>query len=331
MSIERRETGERPQSLPPLPFIYEKVIDPEEAEFKMRRISSVMVNNEPNKAFTDKQILANIEDRKKETEWFYQDYWREKGKASEQIELKVDVNPLTLYNFDKNNSFDDEKLSSLTKAISQLGRHFPEALSQLRWILVDDTQQKSIYGDTQKFPTNGQVVHGTNAFRFFPRGTRIDIRHRIPQASVLEGTFVHETAHLIQRNFYEDWTKKFQWKYCDEFPDDWEYRTPPEGGDRYPFNKLNNEMMPQYQFPLQPESCVNYYAKLSLEEDIAESITAYIYNPDLLQKISPEKFQILGNHDRRKIDGDITTIRIAANAIHMPELKSTTITYYIQE
>lgn len=329
MTYESR--AENIGGLPPLPFIYRQVDIPEEAEFRMRRISSARVVGQPNEPYTNEQIIAQIERRKREQEWFYQDYWREKGLASEQVEIEVDGNPVTLYNFDGANAFDDYKLGSLMDAMKQLGLHFPEALQRLRWVLIDGTQLKSIYGDTQKFPTNGQVVHGTNAFRFFPRGVRTDIPHRIPGANNLEGTFVHETAHLIQANFQDDWRKGFQWGFCDEFPEDWEYRTPPDGDRKFPFHKQNGDMMPQFQYPVQPEQCVNYYAKLSLEEDIAESLTAYVYEPELLQSISPTKFELLAAHDVKRLEIDITARKIEREAISMPELIPTEITYYIQE
>ncbi len=327
MTIESRSVN--PENLPPLPFVYRRVDLPEEAEFRMRRISSARIVGQTNEPYTDERILAQIERRKKEQEWFYQDYWREKGLASEQIEFDADGNPITLYNFDRPNPFGDDRLRSLTNAMKQLGLHFPQALHKLRWILIDDTQQASIYGDIQKFPTNGQVVHGTNAFRFFPRGARIDIPHRIPTANNLEGTFVHETAHLIQDGFRDRWSENFQWDMCDEHLDKFEYRGTPMGGSQYPFNKRTDEMMPQFQFPRQPENCVNYYAKLSLEEDIAESLTAYVYSPDVLQSVSTEKFEILAGHDANRSVVEITARR--ANAVTMPDLGPTEITYFIQE
>lgn len=90
-------------------------------------------------------------------------------------------------------------------------------------------------------------------------------------------------------------------------------------------------MSPQGLFPLQPDSCVNFYARQNMGEDIAESMVAYIYDPDFLKTISPEKFTILERHDANNPRQEVTAQRVPKDEIKLPEVKPELVYYYIKE
>lgn len=324
------ETNETSGTLPPLPFKYERTFDPLLAQYSEWRISPVRIVGQKNQPASDDIILARVKRGREKKDWFFQDYWREKEQPQEELEFDVNGKPITLYNFCKDQLISNEHISRLQQSIKLLSSHFPQALGNIRWILIDDTEQTSLYGNPEKFPLNGQARKEWQMFRFLRRGMQL-MPHRIAKVSNFEGTFVHEASHLIQDDFLKDWFELFQWEWCQDHMDQWEFRTPPDGSKKRLYNKVTRKMAPQAQFPLQPEKCINYYAKLSPEEDICESIVAYIYDPELLKTISPEKFEILAKHDANGPLPPINIQRIPKERIRLPEINPETVYFYIRE
>lgn len=284
------------KTVPPLPFTYQQTPDKEEAEFKEWRVSPVSIVGEPNNPRSEEEIVALIKKQKEDGQWYYSEYWREKGVPSEQIDIKIGDSSITVYNWNKDKPFTDFHIEKIQRVLALLYSHFPQAAQQLKWILIDDDENPSIFGDPEKYPLSGYALTAHSAIRIYPRGTEL-IPHRLATTSNLEGTVAHEAGHLIDDEFEKEWAEKFKWDYCDDHPEDWETRITPDGKQKRYYNRKTGEMAPQGRFSLQPEQCVNYYAKQTPEEDIAESIAAYIYDPDLLRKTSPDKFNILKKHD----------------------------------
>lgn len=321
---------ENSDNLSALPFKYERTEDISRALFVEKRVNPVLLNGKPNLPKTDEDILQDIRDQQENKAWYTNEYWRKKGVPKEQIDFMVGNQPITVYNWNGENLVTDEYAKKIQEALEQLAVHFPQAIDKLRWILMDDVQAPSAFGDSKKYPFNGVSLKDWAAFRFFPRGISL-IPHRIEKTTNVEGTLVHEVSHSIEDNFFEEWKQRYRWEYCVDHIDDWESRLPPEGDVKRWFNKQTGEMAPQSQYPLQPEECVTDYAKLSREEDICDSIVAYIYDPDLLKGISPTKFDILRGHDAKRLKPVVSLKRVAKEDIRLPEIKPETIYYYIKE
>ena len=66
-------------------------------------------------------------------------------------------------------------------------------------------------------------------------------------------------------------------------------------------------------------------------EDIAESMVAYIYDPDLLRAVSEDKYNILSNHDAKGPKPEVGSHRVATEDIRLPEVKPEAVYYYIKE
>ncbi len=329
VSNDLQETG---TVLPSLPFKYERTSDPDIAQFSERRISPVrVVGGQENEPRSDEAILERVRKDREARDWFTEEYWRVKGEPHEQVEFEIDDKNITLYNWNNEASIDEQHIKRLESAILQLVSHFPNALDKIRYILIDDKNDRSAFGDSQKYPFNGEALPQWNAFRFLARGLSLE-PHRISSATNIEGTFVHEASHLNQGDFEGEWVKKNKkWEYCIDHPEEWELRLPPDGEAKKWFNKQTGEMAPQSMFPLQPEECVTYYSKLSPDEDICESVVAYIYDPELLKRVSPDKFSILENKDAKRALPQVTAKKIPSDEIKLPEIKPETVYYYIRE
>lgn len=316
--------------LPPSPFTYEKTLDPKKATYEEWRVSPVSFVGRENKPRTDSEIVSMIREQREQKDWFVNEYWRKKGVPSEQIEVQLGNQHITIYNFNKNKDFTDEHIARTKKVFEELGSRFPQILDSIRWILIDDIPHPSAFGDPEKYPWNGSAKSDWLSFILLPRGLELT-PHRIEKASNFEGTLIHETTHLIAATFEKEWREKFKWDHCGFHSNEWESRYAPDGKWLAFFNRKTGEMAPQWQFPLQPEQCINYYAKQNEAEDICESMVAYIYDPELLKRVSPEKFNILQRHDVQQSKPNVTARRIPKEQVRLPEIKPETVYYFIKE
>lgn len=312
--------------LPPLPFKYEQTHTPNQAAYRGRRIP-LMSPNEPR---TDQEIIEMIKRERETKDWFISEYWRKKGLPEEQIEFQINGQPITLYNWNKDKPFTDEHIQRAQKAFQQLSSRFPQITDQIRWMLIDDDQEASAFGDPKKYPINGHALQNWSAFHLLPRGMEL-MPHRVAKASNFEGTIVHESTHLIEQQFEPEWSKQFKWDFCQDNQDEWEIKPTPDGNQKKWFNKQTGEMSINGYFSLQPDQCVNYYAKQNMDEDICESMVSYVYDPKLLQGVSPDKFGIFQRHDAKQSLPQVASKRMRKEEIRLPEIKEETVHYFIQE
>lgn len=324
-----KEANVAAELLLPLPFTYERTTNPADAQYRTWRVLPVVSEEQTNEPIPDKEIVDGIRKQHEGKQWYTEEYWRKKGVPSEQIEFAINGRQITVYNFNKDKPFTDEHVKRAEKAFQQLAAKFPKILDEIRWILIEDVQPSSYLADDNLYPTNGTLRKEHHAFTFMPRGMEL-IPHRVGAASNFEGTFVHELGHLIQEEFKEEWREKYKWGFCSKNKDDWELRKAPNGENRW-FNKKSGEMAPTGEFALQPEQCVTFYAKQNMGEDIADSLVAYIYDPKLLKRVSPDKFNILQKHDTKQEAPKTSATKVLKEKIKLPDIKPETVYYYIQE
>ncbi|MBI2028690.1 MAG: hypothetical protein HYT07_03735 [Candidatus Levybacteria bacterium] len=324
------ETELANQELAPLPFTYEQTYDQKKAVYEQWRISPVTIKGQENKPRKDQDIIQMVRKERESKDWFLTEYWRKKGQPNEQVEFTIDNSPITLYNWNEEQPFTERHIEEAKKALQELGSRFPQILNNLRWILIEDHQEPSLLGDPNKYPANGNSWSRWKTFRLFPRGMSFE-PHRIQKASNFEGTLTHELTHLIVDGFRKEWNEKFKWELCDSYPNEWELKESPDGKKKVYFHKNTGEMAPQWRFPLQPEQCINYYAKQNTDEDICESMVAYIYDSELLEKASQDKLDILQKHDAKKPKPEVIAQRVAKDQIKLPEIRPETVYYFIKE
>lgn len=324
------ETKTGNQELSPLPFRYARTDDPKKAFSSQWRISPVSFVGKSNEPRTDSEIAEMVKDERERKDWFIVEYWRKKGQPNEQIEFYVGGQPITIYNYNKNKPFTDSHTERMKKTFSELSSRFPKILDEIRWVIIEDAYHASRFGDPDTFPLNGRSAKDWHSFILEARGMELG-PHRVKATSNFEGTLVHETTHLIVDNFQQEWLKISEWPYTFDYPDEFESRPTPDGTRKTLFNKKTGEMVPHPRFPLQPNQCVNYYARIHPDEDICESMVAYIYDPDLLQRISPEKFNILQKHDSHRPKPEVSTVRVPKDQIKLPAIKPETVYYFIKE
>ncbi|MFA4827140.1 MAG: hypothetical protein WC596_02705 [Candidatus Shapirobacteria bacterium] len=317
--------------LPPLPFTYQRTENPDTAEYQEYRISPIHFHSAPkNEPYTDEQIVDTIRQKKINASWFTSEYWRQKGTPQEQIEITVNNQPITIYNYNSEKPLTDEHLKQAQNVFQEMTSRFPQSVAQLRWILIDNVQEPSTYGDPENYPLHGYALERWKAFKFYPKGMEVS-PFRIPATSKFSGVFTHELTHLIQSKFLPEWDNNFQWERSQDHQDQWELRPTPDGTTRKWFNKLTDEMSPQGEYPLQPEQCVTHYSQINSAEDLCESMVAYIFDPEYLKTTSPKKYEILSRHDVKQEKPEVLIRRIHKGEISLPKIEPQTVLYYIQE
>lgn len=227
MEIATNDLGSKTatkEQLPPLPFKYERTHAPEQAAYRERRVSLMSFEGVPNEPKTDQEIIEMIKRKREEKDWFTSEDWRGKGLPEEQIEFQVNGKSITVYNWNKEKPFTDEHIQRAQKAFQELASRFPQITDQIRWVLIDNKQEASAFGDPEKYPVNGHVMRGRGAFQLLPRGMEL-MPHRVAKASNFEGTFVHESTHLIEQEFKPEWKQQFKWEQCIDHKDEWGSKT----------------------------------------------------------------------------------------------------------
>ena len=314
-----------------LPFTYQRVNDPDKADYKKYRKNRIVWEGEEPEKYTDEQIIESVKHEKEFEEWYTSPYWRAKGLPYEQVDLRIgEERKITMYNYDDENELTEEHLESAKRIIEKLSGSFPQVLDIVKNILINDKQDPSIFGDQVKYPLSGLTELGWKIFKMMPNGMSFK-EYRVPGVKHFEGVFMHELTHLLEKDLIKIWKENFTWLSWKDAPEDYEMRRSPDGSNMYPFNKTTGEMLGKYEFPLEADQCLNYYAKLNWQEDSCESMVAYFYNPELLKRISPKKFEILESLDKKSKTHKVNYKRVPGENISLPHIEPQTVTYYIEE
>ncbi len=176
------------------------------------------------------------------------------------------------------------------------------------------------------FPGNGRNISGHDGLwgvEFFNEGMDVDKAHRISSSEDSQeegfvdnfsGTLAHELTHTgtamelfddrnFNREFIMDWREKFGWKYIlpnikNEKTGRWEKSNPVEGWEKNKDGKWQNGdyIVMKEEYTTMPEKCIGnergYAASVDWQEDICDSVAAYLLNPSILNE---EKREFLEN------------------------------------
>jgi len=241
----------------------------------------------------------SLEDVNKSTEvdeskknWFDQSYWKNKDEPKEKRAINVDGEEIGIVNF--NDQIRCEEFEERMRSILEdFVKRFPEAKGKLKWILIRDFQTKPLHDD---FPSNGLTLKSS------PEGTMVleprvfeDISHRIEGVPNLDGTLIHEMGHQVEEVFCPDWVKF--WPMAVDHPENWIFD---KTGKTFPTHRVTGQKAttPEGRFLANQQAVVTEYAKISMNEDICESLVAYVYKPELLKQKSLDRFQTIELHNQ---------------------------------
>lgn len=246
------------------------------------------------------KLLDDVRDQLIRENWWLQEYWQKKGLPKEQINITVNNQSITIYNWrDEKLAFDQiNNIAQILGIFALIANR--EALKKCRYILIDN--ERSIN------PNSGEEINGYNADSYdalllYPRSLD-PIDFRISGVSNLEGTVIHELTHNLVDMIFNEWVNKF----------DWEYLTKPR--------KLPGGMTSSHKIK-RPERLVTDYASTNPSEDICDSMVAALKRPEFLD---PERLDFLQKTLIKTIDitQRFTTKvkRLHGNSITLPSIPS---------
>ena len=191
-------------------------------------------------------------------------------------------------------------------------------MAQYGSIVSRNDPQRTLAG---RFPMNGENLqdskNGKNRVVIYNRGMDTTIPHRVstPDRFVdnFSGTVVHEITHggsfvrifadlARNRQFILEWKKEFGWKSVfanvkNHTTGEWEKsKIPAEGWKKNDggYWQKGEYVVTEEEYTDLPERCIGgskgYAASVGPQEDICDSITAYLLNPDALV---PKKRQFI--------------------------------------
>ena len=260
--------------------IFDKNEDPNSFPIKIanQEIKFSLVSDNEEKSdltiFTDdfnniNQIREKLIEFLQTNNWFFKDYWLNKGKPKEKLLLESDNSNLEIYNY--YNKLSDDQIEELKKVIS-IFTNIKEMkpLSEVKYILIDDLQLKNPYDNEDM---NGYGVNNDAAIKLYPAALN-KLHHRVPNTSNLSGTLIHELAHSLSISIKNKWAKSFSWELLEK-----PIKTK---GGVYKYYKVKS-----------PERCISEYAKFHPHEDLCDSLVAAIMCPNLLDK---ERLKFIKNN-----------------------------------
>jgi len=306
------ESAEPVNELPVLPFEIEFVNNEEDAQYirdKVERIydldGTLLEEREKDKDEISRDV-EEIKELHKEKKWFTADEYRRKI-PNEQVEFFINDKNITFYNFNKEKELSEIHIEKIKNVFKEMTERFPGSLNNIDWVLIDDVQQPSLSGD-EKFPLNGLADKDRRCLKIMPRAMDIDKTHRVEGVLNFEGTLAHEIGHFIEDIFLEEWRKYYQWR-----------------------EKREGEIAPGNKYPVQPDECIDDYAKKDMQEDICDSLVAYIYNPQRLKEISPTKFSIIESIENKEKERlEVSSRRLDKPEIKLPEIKAEIIKVFLR-
>jgi len=154
----------------PLPFTYARVYDQSLAQYKYNRTGIRAAEAPSSLPQSDDTIVGLARETFEKSKWFYSEYWRKKGQPKEQIEFRVGEKTITLYNFNGEIPFTDAHMAKTANVLAEFASKFPQVIDKIDWILIDQLQPPSYYGDSVNYPSNGQTLSDWKIFQLYPRG-----------------------------------------------------------------------------------------------------------------------------------------------------------------
>ncbi len=131
-------------------------------------------------------------------------------------------------------------------------------------------------------PMRGREVIDERRFVVYPPALHAGPCCDAPVARELSWTAIHEATHvMLERLLQTEWSKVFGWRPCKDYQD-YDVRLPGGGvADA---------------FLLEPELCPTVYASYQPDDDLADSVGAFLLAPELL---SPGRRNFLEKHLRQ--------------------------------
>jgi len=229
--------------------------------------------------------LKSYSERGREVSWQDSPYWSDKGNPKEQFDVAFEGRRLEVANF-SDVSLTKDQLEELQRIIAEFSQiKDGEVFDKVKSICVDNLQP--IDPETKEGVNGMGAEKDDGIVKLYPRALK-PISHRVEGVSNFAGTVIHELAHAVETSETQvEWRERFEWLLNSDKIGELRKLGLMEKLKSTPqkdWVNLHPDIWNLVRFwtIMQPERCVTDYAKLSPEDDFAESMVAALRNPDLL-------------------------------------------------
>ena len=203
-------------------------------------------------------------------------YWWLREQPIEQVSITFGNQEVEVYNYYK--ILSDEHIKDIQTALIFFDSLMDEPISDYCKYVVFNN--KSVLNSNTGIITDEKIING-EAYRkgttyedqiwIDPHGFDINEPYRIKGVNnTFQAVFIHELSHILEyylgNDFTDEWCERFGWI------------------DRLAYDK---DKIPA------PETCINEYALNQASDDFAESMVAFLLNPQSLIDVSKEKFDFI--------------------------------------
>ncbi len=249
--------------------------------------------------------------------WWLTDWVETLGDLKEKWELIIGENQtINIYNFFR--PLSESETDQIKKVFHIAQTYLADYIDKIEDIVISPVQ---LNNDKSGQPMNGNWLH-TDPHRAMALYPAIFEQKpwRVSEAtSSFSGILMHELGHTLATGTRNEWAKEFNWRGVSI--EEGERKIHPGGGIIYEICE-------------EPERCVTDYAKSDAYEDLAESFSAYVFDPDILDPRRLEFFKRklpqnkgneksveiqLSSQDEAKLPKlpDRTTYTIAPQLVHV--------------
>lgn len=203
--------------------------------------------------------------------WWLNPEWRKKGPPKERVDLTINDQTFSTFNFGSELSAGEiEALRLMVAVMSQIPNNYT-----FTNILINDEDKTNNYTGQNML---GEGYPEARAFEVSLRARKEQQFRGQPGVSAFLGTVLHESAHSFVNNGYDvstinAWIKELNWRFIPA-----ESTTRTVGG------------FPQSYLPDDPAKCVSEYAAFAPNEDFCESFVAALLFPE---RLDPDRLRFI--------------------------------------
>lgn len=262
-------------------------------------VSALTITIFEDEQLSQEDIEKLVREKISKENWWLQKYWQEKGLPQEQLNVQLGDANIEVYNF---GGFLEQRHIDELKQVMAIFSRIQEGkvFKKINYILVDNARPINPNNDEEY---RGYGARGDKAIKIYPRAVSAE-QFRIQGVSNLEGTLIHEFAHVFGNDteFSNKWRQKFLWK------------------ERAQPKRLSDGSTLVFESE-HPERCVTSYASLDPKEDICDSVVAALEKPELLD---PERLRFLKETLLKDFDiqgvGEPSIARHSGQEIKLPRM-----------
>lgn len=234
--------------------------------------------------------------------WWLTEWSQNLGELKEKWQLNIGENQsIYIYNYFR--PLLAQETDQIASVFGRAQLYLPGYIGRVEDIVISSKDRNN---DKSGQPMNGNWLHTDphRAMALYPAMFEDKTWRVSGKQTSFSGIMMHELGHTVGTEIRNEWARSFNWRGVSIDPSDRKFH--PGGGIIY---EVCDE----------PQRCVTDYAKADAYEDLAESFSAYVYDPEILD---PPRLDYLRENfpQRFELQKDVRINKLSQEETHLPTL-----------